>query len=113
MDEFYLIVLARKANDKSSKLSRVAKCAFDRYVIIGGKQVGEWWAINIYDSPVELISNLICIPLGWDVEMTAARVLDEFFSASMNRQSVVKWEANCGPIDAEDAMLLRIELEAV
>jgi hypothetical protein len=25
----------------------------------------------------------------------------------------VKWEANCGPIDAEDAALLRIELEVV
>jgi hypothetical protein len=27
--------------------------------------------------------------------------------------SGVKWEANCGPIDAEDAALLRIELEVV
>ena len=113
MDEFYLIVLARKVNDKSSKLSRVAKCTFDHYVIIDGKQVGEWWAVNIHDSPVELASNLICIPRDWDIRLTAARVLDELFVTGLNRQSAVKWEANCGPIEAEDAALLRIELEAV
>jgi hypothetical protein len=113
MDEFYLIVLARKQRDKGSKLSRVAKCSFDHYVIIDGKQVGEWWAVNIYDSPIELASNLVCIPRDWDIRLTAARVLDELFATGLNRQSSVKWEANCGPIDAEDAALLRIELEVV
>jgi hypothetical protein len=113
MDEFYLLVLARKTRDKGSKLSRVAKCTFDHYVFIDGKQVGEWWAVSIYDSPVELASNLVCIPRDWDIKLTAARVLDELFVTGLNRRSAVKWEANCGPIDAEDAALLRIELEVV
>jgi hypothetical protein len=113
MDEFYLIVLARKVSDKGSKLSRVAKCSFDHYVIIDGKQIGEWWAVLIYDSPIELVSNMVCIPRDWDAKLTAARVLDELFAAGLNRQSAVKWEADCGPIDAEDAALLRIELAIV
>jgi len=113
MDEFYLIVLARKTNDKSSKLSRVAKCTFDHYVIIDGKQVGEWWAVSIHDSPIELASNLVCVPRDWDVKLTAARVLGELFATGINRKSAVKWEAQCGPIDTEDAILLRIELEVV
>ena len=113
MDEFYLIVLACKQRNKSSKLSRVAKCTFDHYVIIDGKQVGEWWAVSIYDSPMELASNLVCIPRDWDAKLTAARVLGELFATGLNRQSAVIWKADCGPIDAEDATLLRIELEVV
>jgi hypothetical protein len=31
--------------------------------------------------------------------------------SGLSLASGVKWEANCGPIDAEDAALLRIELE--
>jgi hypothetical protein len=113
MDEFYLLVTARRLNGDPDTMSRVAKCVFDRYVIVDGKQVGEWWAVFIYDSPIELVSNLICIPCDWDVRLTAARVLDELFATAINRKSASKWEAQCGPIDAEDAVLLRIELEVV
>jgi hypothetical protein len=113
MDEFYLIVLARKVNDKSSKLSRVAKCSFVSNTMINGEKVGRWWAVYIYDSPIKLVTNLVYIPCEWEAELTAARVLDELFATGLNRQSAVKWEANCGPIDAEDAALLRIELEVV
>jgi hypothetical protein len=56
---------------------------------------------------------MVCIPRDWDTKLTAARVLDELFATGLNRQSAVKWEADCGPIDAEDAALLRIELEVL
>jgi hypothetical protein len=113
MDEFYLLVTARRLNGDPDTMSRVAKCVFDHYVIIDGKQVGEWWAVSIYDSPIELVSNLVCIPRDWDVRLTAARVLNELFATAINTESASKWEANCGPIDAEDAVQLRIELEIV
>jgi hypothetical protein len=111
MDEFYLIVLARKVNDKGSKLSRVAKCSF-RYDCSGdGFKVGRWWKIEVFDNPIAHMMDMIFVGLSFDPGIRAAEALAERMVSGLSLASGVKWEANCGPIDAEDAALLRIELE--
>jgi hypothetical protein len=113
MDEFYLIVLARKVNDKSSKLSRVAKCTFDRDAIYDGVKTGRWFRIKIYDSPFPGMFDAVFVGLDSDPGIRAAEALAERMVSALSIASGVKWEASCGPIDAEDAALLRIELEVV
>jgi hypothetical protein len=115
MDEFYLIVLARKVNDKSSKLSRVAKCRFDKDAVYDGVKTGQWFKIEIYDSPFRGMPTLddVFVGLSSDPGIRAAEALAERMVSGLSMASGVKWEANCGPIDAEDAALLRIELEVV
>jgi hypothetical protein len=118
MDEFYLIVLARKVNDKGSKLSRVAKCTFDREATgvqngEGRCAVGRWFQIEVYDSPFRGMLDAVFVGLSSDPGIRAAEALAERMVSGLSMASGVKWEANCGPIDAEDAALLRIELEVV
>ena len=113
MDEFYLIVLARKVNDKSSKLSRVAKCTFDHYSTAGSLIIGRWYKIEIYDSPFRGMLDAVFVGLSSDPGIRAAVALAERMVSGLGLASGVKWEANCGPIDAEDAALLRIELEVL
>jgi hypothetical protein len=48
-----------------------------------------------------------------DPGIRAAEALAERMVSGLSLASGVKWECNCGPIDAEDAALLRIELEVV
>ena len=113
MDEFYLIVLARKVNDKSSKLSRVAKCSFDHYSKPNGVVAGKWYRLEIFDSPFAHMLDLVFVGLSSDPGVRAAEALAERMVSGLSLASDVKWESNCGPIDAEDAALLRIELEVV
>ena len=113
MDEFYLIVLARKVNDKGSKLSRVAKCRFDKDAIYDGVKTGRWFRIEICDSPFRGMFDAVFVGLSSDPGIRAAEALAERMVSALSIASGVKWEANCGPIDAEDAALLRIELEVV
>jgi hypothetical protein len=113
MDEFYLIVLARKVNDKSSKLSRVAKCTFDHCSIPNGVVAGRWYRLEIFENPFPHMMDLVFVGLSSDPGIRAAEALAERMVSGLSMASGVKWEANCGPIDAEDAALLRIELEVL
>jgi hypothetical protein len=113
MDEFYLLVLARKQSDKGSKLSRVAKCSFDHDAEYGGTKTGYWYKIEVFDNPIAHMMDLIFVGLSSDPGIRAAEALAERMVSGLSLASGVKWEANCGPIDAEDAALLRIELEVV
>jgi hypothetical protein len=113
MDEFYLLVLARKVNDKGSKLSRVAKCSFDHDAEYGGTKTGYWYKIEVFDNPFPYMLRLVFVGLSSDPGIRAAEALAERMVSGLSLASGVKWEASCGPIDAEDAALLRIELEVV
>jgi hypothetical protein len=113
MDEFYLLVLARKQRDKGSKLSRVAKCSFRDDCSDDGFIVGRWWKIEVFDNPIAHMMDLIFVGIHSDPGIRAAEALAERIVSGLSLASGVKWEANCGPIDAEDAALLRIELEVV
>jgi hypothetical protein len=113
MDEFYLLVLARKQRDKGSKLSRVAKCSFDHDAEYGGTKTGYWYKIEVFDNPFPYMLKLVFVGLSSDPGVRASEELAHRMVSSLSMASGVKWEANCGPIDAEDAALLRIELEVV
>ena len=113
MDEFYLLVLARKQRDKGSKLSRVAKCTLDQEAVYDGVKTGYWYGIEVFDNPFPCMLRLVFVGLSSDPGIRAAEALAERMVSGLSLASGVKWEANCGPIDAEDAALLRIELEVV
>jgi hypothetical protein len=123
MDEFYLLVSATRKRVKGSKLrqtpkratriTRVAKCRFDKDAIYDGVKTGRWFKIEIYDSPFRGMLDDVFVGLSSDPGIRAAEALAERMVSGLGLASGVKWEANCGPIDAEDAALLRIELEVV
>jgi hypothetical protein len=57
--------------------------------------------------------DAVFVGLSSDPGIRAAEALAERMVSGLSMASGVKWDANCGPIDAEDAALLRIELEVV
>jgi hypothetical protein len=123
MDSFYLLVVATRKRVKGSKLrqtpkratriTRVAKCRFDKDAVYDGVKTGRWFRIEIYDSPFRGMLDAVFVGLSSDPGIRAAEALAERMVSGLGLASGVKWEASCGPIDAEDAALLRIELEVV
>jgi hypothetical protein len=123
MDSFYLMVTATRKRVKGSKLrqtpkratriTRVAKCRFDKDAIYDGVKTGRWFRVEIYDSPFRGMLDDVFVGLDSDPGIRAAEALAERMVSGLSLASGVKWEAQCGPIDAEDAALLRIELEVV
>ena len=123
MDEFYLLVTAtrkrvrgsklRQTPKKATRITRVAKCVFDKDATAGSLVIGRWYKIEIYDSPFRGMLDAVFVGLSSDPGIRAAVALAERMVSGLGLASGVKWEANCGPIDAEDAALLRVELEAL
>jgi hypothetical protein len=91
----------------------VAKCSFDHDAEYGGTKTGYWYKIEVFDNPFPYMLRLVFVGLSSDPGIRAAEALAERMVSGLSLASGVKWEANCGPIDAEDAALLRIELEVV
>jgi|LakMenE01Jun11ns_1017448.scaffolds.fasta_scaffold9152439_1 hypothetical protein len=120
MDEFYLLVSARRLNGDPDTMSRVAKCSYDQpssvASVAGSAGVGDaaWWKIEVFDNPVPSMMDVFFVSPKVDPAVRAAEVLAERFETGLNCASKHRWKVdNCGPIDAEDAALLRIELEVV
>jgi hypothetical protein len=123
MDSFYLLVTATRKRVKGSKLrqtpkkatriSRVAKCSFDHHSTFMGHVAGRWYRLEIFENPFPHIMDLVFVGVSSDPGVRAAEALAERMVSALSMASGVKWEANCGPIDAEDAASLRIELEVV
>ena len=114
MDEFYLLVLARKTRDKSSKLSRVAKCSFDHDATYGGVQTGRWYRLEVFDNPFPYMLKLVFVGMSSDPAVRASDELAYRMVSGLSMASGVKWDVEgVGPIDADDAVSLRIELEVV
>jgi hypothetical protein len=67
----------------------------------------------VFDSPFQNMFDAVFVGLSHDPGVRASGALAERFANLLSIASGVKWEASCGPIDAEDAALLRIELEVV
>jgi hypothetical protein len=112
MDEFYLLVLARKVNDKGSKLSRAAKCKCigDPY---DSRNPGQWWSIEVFDNPIPLMLDLVFVGPKVDPGIRAAEALAERMVSGLSLASGVKWEADCELIEQGQAIKKRIELEVV
>ena len=114
MNEFYLLVTARRLILDPDTMSRVAKCVFDKDAAYGGVQTGRWYRLEVFDNPFPKDLDSVFVGLSSDPGVRGAKSLEERFEASLNRASKHRWKvAYCGPIDAEDAALLRIELEVV
>ena len=114
MDPVYLLAIVRKRRDKTSKLTRIAKCSFDHEAKAGALKIGEWWRLEIYDNPLPALLDLVFIGLSSDPGIRCAEALAERLVSGLSLASGVKWEREaCGPIDADDAVSLRIELEVV
>jgi hypothetical protein len=114
MDEFYLLVVARRLSGDPDTMSRVAKCVFDKDAVYEGIQTGRWYRLEVFDNPFPKDLDSVFVGLSSDPGIRGAETLRERFVGSLNRASKHRWVGvNCGPIDAEDAALLRIELEVV
>jgi len=114
MDSFYLLVSARRINGDPDTISRVAKCVFDHNADYGGVQTGRWYRLEVFDNPFPHDLDLVFVGLSSDPGIRAAQSLEERFEQSLNRASKHRWKVDqCELIDAEDAALLRIELEVV
>ena len=114
MQPIYLLAIVRKRRDKDSKLTRIAKCTFDHNATAGALKIGEWWKLEIYDNPLPAMMDLVFIGLSSDPGIRSAEALAERMVSGLSLASGVKWEVEgVGPIDSEDAALVRIELEVV
>jgi hypothetical protein len=114
VDPIYLLAIVRKRRDKTSKLTRIAKCSYYRTAYSGSIKTGEWWKLEIYDDPLPALMDLVFIGLSSDPGIRCSEALAERMVSGLSLASGVKWEREaCGPIDSEDAALVRIELEVV
>ena len=114
MDPIYLLAIVRKTRDKTSKLTRIAKCSYYRTAYAGSVKTGEWRKLEIYDDPLPALMDLVFIGLSSDPGIRCSEALAERMVSGLSLASGVKWEREaCGPIDSEDAALVRIELEVV
>ena len=114
MQPIYLLAIVRKTRDKTSKLTRIAKCSFEHTATAGALKIGEWWWIKIYDNPLPAMMDLVFVGLSTDPGIRCSEALAERLVSGLSLASGQKWEIEaCGPIDSEDAALVRIELEVV
>ena len=114
MQPIYLLAIVRKRRDKTSKLTRIAKCSYDHEAKAGTLKIGEWWKLEIYDSPLPAMMDLVFIGLSTDPGIRCSGALAERLVSGLSLASGVRWEAEgVGPIDSEDAALVRIELEVL
>ena len=114
MDPIYLLAIVRKTRDKTSKLTRIAKCSLDRDATAGALKIGEWWRIDIFDNPLPALMDSVFIGLSTDPGIRCSEALAERLVSGLSLASGVKWKREAyGPIDADFAVSKRIELEVV
>ena len=111
MDPVYLLAIVRKTRDKSSKLTRIAKCSYDQPSSVAG---AAWWVLEVFDNPIPSMLDQVFIGRDMDPGIRCSEALAERLVSGLSLASGQKWEVEaCGPIDADDAVSLRIELEVV
>ena len=111
MDPIYLLAIVRKTRDKSSKLTRIAKCSYDQPSSVPG---AAWWVLEVFDNPIPSMLDQAFVGCDMDPGIRCSGALAERLESGLSLASGVKWEVEaCGPIDSEDAALVRIELEVV
>ena len=111
MDPIYLLAIVRKRRDKTSKLTRIAKCSFDQPSSVAG---AAWWVLEVFDNPVPSMLDQVFVGRDMYPGIRCAEALAERLESGLSLASGVKWEVEgVGPIDSEDAALVRIELEVL
>ena len=112
MNPIYLLAICKPRN-VGEPLTRIAKCIYVSESIQDGRKLGEWWRLEVFENPLPAMLDTLFIGDGWDRELTAARALGMRLAGGLGRCSAVQWDCHCGPIDADDAVSLRIELEVL
>ena len=111
MDPIYLLALCRKRRDKTSKLTRIAKCTFGQPSSVAG---AAWWVLEVFDNPIPSMLDQVFVGRDMDPGIRCSEALADRLRSGLSLASGQKWEVEaCGPIDADDAVSLRIELEVV
>ena len=111
MQPIYLLAIVRKRRDKTSKLTRIAKCSFDQPSSVLG---AAWWVLEVFDNPVPSMLDQVFVGRDMDPGIRCSGALAERLESGLSLASGVKWEVEgVGPIDSEDAALVRIELEVL
>ena len=111
MDSIYLLAIVRKRRDKGSKMTRIAKCSFDQPSSVAG---AAWWVLEVFDNPIPSMLDQVFIGRDMDPGIRCSGALADRLVSGLSLASGVKWEVEgVGPIDADDAVSLRIELEVV
>ena len=111
MQPIYLLAIVRKTRDKTSKLTRIAKCSYDQPSSVAG---AAWWVLEVFDNPIPSMLDQVFIGRDMDPGIRCSEALAERLVSGLSLASGQKWEVEaCGPIDADDAVSLRIEFEVV
>jgi hypothetical protein len=111
MDPIYLLAIVCKRRDKTSKLTRIAKCSFDQPSSVAG---AAWWVLEVFDNPIPSMLDQVFVGRDMDPGIRCSEALADRLRSGLSLASGQKWEVEaCGPIDADDAVSLRIELEVV
>ena len=111
MQPIYLLAIVRKTRDKTSKLTRIAKCTYDQPSSVAG---AAWWVLELFDNPIPSMLDQVFIGRDIDPGIRCSEALADRLRSGLSLASGVKWEIEVyEPIDADDAVSLRIELEVV
>ena len=111
MQPIYLLAIVRKTRDKSSKLTRIAKCSYDQPSSVPDSA---WWVLEVFDNPIPSMLDQVFVGRDMDPGIRCAEALADRLVSGLSLASGVKWDVEgVGPIDADDAVSLRIELEVV
>ena len=111
MDPIYLLAIVRKTRDKSSKMTRIAKCSYDQPSSVAG---AAWWVLEVFDNPTPSMLDQVFIGRDMDPGIRCSEALAERLVSGLSLASGVRWEVEAyEPIDADHAVSKRIELEVV
>ena len=110
MQPIYLLAIVRTL-DGYETMKRIAKCSYDQPSSVPG---AAWWVLEVFDNPIPSMLDQVFVSCDMDPGIRCAEALAERLVSGLSLASGVKWEREaCGPIDADDAVSLRIELEVV
>ena len=111
MQPIYLLAIVRKTRDKTSKLTRIAKCSYDQPSSVAG---AAWWVLEVFDNPIPSMLDQVFVGRDMDPGIRCSGALAERLESGLSLASGVRWQVEgVGPIEADDAVSLRIELEVV
>jgi len=112
MREIYLLAIVKRLNGDPDSITRIARCWHEKDAEHDGETIGYWYRLFVYQNPIEPILDVFFVGLDDDPGIRAAAVLTERLEGGLNRGKQ-RWKAHCGPIDEDDAVQIRIELEVV
>ena len=112
MREFYLLAICKRLNGPPDSITRIARAWHEKDAEHDGETIGYWYRLFAYQNPIDSMLDIFFVGLDDDPGIRAAAVLAERLEGGLNRGRQ-RWKAHCGPIDKDDAVQIRIELEVV